>query len=224
MKSPSQAVQDYLKTIYALSAEGHPVSTTALARRLGIAPASVTGMLQRMAAMTPPLIHYRKHRGVTLTPEGERIALETLRHHRLLEAYLVRELGYSWDEVHEEACRLEHVISEDLERRIAEALGNPERDPHGDPIPTPDLTMPPTRSRPLLSLRPPQRAIVRRVSNEEPAFLRHAERLGLTPGARLEILERSEFDHNLRLRMEDRHETIVVGPAITERIFVEVIS
>ncbi|RME90740.1 MAG: metal-dependent transcriptional regulator [Anaerolineae bacterium] len=220
----SHAIQDYLKTIYALGVEGRPVSTTAIARRLGIAPASVTGMLQRMASMSPPLIHYRKRRGVTLTEEGERIALETLRHHRLLETYLVVNLGYSWDAVHEEACRLEHVISEDFERRIAEALGNPERDPHGDPIPTPDLTMPQSDSCPLASLQPPQRAVVRRVCNEEPPFLRHIARLGLKPGVRLEVLERSAFDHNLRLRLEGHEDELILGPAVTERIYVEVIS
>src|SRR5512137_1063069 len=113
------SIQDYLKAIYALTGDGGEASTTALAGRLGVAPASVTGMLQKLAGLTPPLIVYRKHQGARLTPEGERAALEVLRHHRLLEAYLVESLGYSWDAVHEEACRLEHVISEDFEARIA---------------------------------------------------------------------------------------------------------
>jgi len=123
-------IQDYLKAIYELSARQSSASTSALAERMGVTPASVTGMIQRLAAAQPPLVAYRKYQGVTLTPAGEREALKVIRSHRLLEAYLVQELGYSWDTVHEEACRLEHVISDDFERRIAEALGEPQRDPH----------------------------------------------------------------------------------------------
>ena len=118
-----------------MTSDGEEASTTALAARLGIAPPSVTEMLQKLAALQPPLVVYQKHQGARLTPEGERAALEVLRHHRLLEAYLVESLGYSWDAVHEEACKLEHVISEVLEERIASVLGNPLRDPHGYPSP-----------------------------------------------------------------------------------------
>lgn len=218
----TQSIQDYLKIIYDLTGEGSPASTTALAARLGVTPASVTGMLQRLATADPPLIHYRKHQGVTLTAQGERAALEVIRHHRLLESYLVSALGYTWDCVHEEAHRLEHVISEDFEARIAEALGHPERDPHGDPIPTANLTMPPDHTSSLLSLRPPQKAIVRRVSTDDPAFLRHVESLGLIPGARLEVLTRSEFDRVLQLRVNARAQPVTLGPAVAEHIFVEV--
>ena len=142
-------IQDYLKAIYELSARHGSASTTALAERMGVAPASVTGMIQRLAAAEPPLVVYRKYQGVTLTPEGERAALKVIRSHRLLETYLVQVLGYGWDAVHEEACRLEHVISDDFEARIAAALGEPaarparRADPHrpadharrGDPAP-----------------------------------------------------------------------------------------
>ena len=171
-----------------------------------------------LASSTPPLITYRKHQGVTLTPQGERAALEVIRHHRLIETYLVQALGYSWDEVHEEACRLEHVISENLEARIARALGDPSHDPHGDPIPSADLTMPDEHLRALSSLRPSQRALIERVNNEEPAFLRHLQELGLILGAAISVRDYSEFDGNLTLDVGPR--TIVVGPAISQQIFV----
>lgn len=138
----SSTTQDYLKVIFDLTAGGEPASTTALAARLGVAPASVTGMIQRLATGRPALIRYRKHHGVTLTPSGERAALEIIRHHRLLETYLVEILGYAPDRVHEEACRLEHVISEQFEASIDTVLGHPTRDPHGEPIPTRDLRLP----------------------------------------------------------------------------------
>ena len=125
----TQSIQDYLKHIFELSEDGTPASTNDLAARLGIKPASVTGMIQKLAAAEPKLVDYQKHQGVTLTPAGERAALEVLRHHRLLETWLVQSLGYTWDEVHEEACRLEHVISEDFEERMDAALGHPTHDP-----------------------------------------------------------------------------------------------
>ena len=218
MEVLTQSIQDYLKNIYDLSADGIPASTNDLAHRMDVAPASVTGMIQRLASSTPPLITYRKHQGVTLTPQGERAALEVIRHHRLIETYLVQALGYSWDEVHEEACRLEHVISENLEARIARALGDPSHDPHGDPIPSADLTMPDEHLRALSSLRPSQRALIERVNNEEPAFLRHLQELGLILGAAISVRDYSEFDGNLTLDVGPR--TIVVGPAISQQIFV----
>ena len=215
------SIQDYLKTIYDLVENDGTASTTALSTRLGVAPASVTGMIQKLAMATPPLVIYRKHQGVTLTPEGERAALEVIRHHRLIEAYLVTMLGYSWDNVHDEADRLEHVISEDFEARIAEALGHPERDPHGEPIPTVDLTMPAEADMPLSALRPPQKAVILRVRSEDPALLRHIESLGLIPGAEVEAAGYSPFDQNLSLRVGESPDPIIVGLAITRQIFVE---
>lgn len=215
----TQSIQDYLKEIYDLSLGGSAASTTDLAVRLGVAPASVTGMIQRLAGASHPLISYRKHQGVTLTPEGERAALEVIRHHRLLETYLVKALGYSWDEVHEEAHRLEHVISEDLEARIAKVLGNPQRDPHGDPIPSADLVMPADETRLLSSLRPGEKGMVQRVDGEDPGFLRHLEELGLVPGSEVSVQEYSEYDGNLTLKLGSR--VAVVGVPVTSRIFVE---
>ncbi len=215
----TQSIQDYLKHIFELSEGGSPASTNDLAARLKIAPASVTGMVQKLAAANPPLVNYRKHQGATLTDEGKRFALEIIRHHRLLETWLVETLGYTWDEVHEEACRLEHVISEDFEARIAAALGHPSRDPHGEPIPGADLKMPEDGSTSLSSLRPEQAATIIRVNANDPDLLRHLDELGLVPGAKIEIITHSPFDGNLTIKL-DKSE-YVIGPAITNNIFVE---
>jgi DtxR family Mn-dependent transcriptional regulator len=217
----TQSIQDYLKNIYELNEQGGAALTTDLAARLHVTPASVTGMLRRLAASKPPLVLYRKHQGAVLTRSGRRAALEVIRHHRLLETYLVSVLGYSWDEVHDEACRLEHVISEDFETRIAAAMGNPTRDPHGDLIPDEDLAMPLDETRPLASLRAHETARVRRVSSEKPTLLRYLREIGVVPDARVTALEVSELDGNLTLKIEGRRPKIVLGRAITDRVFVD---
>ncbi|MBN2386194.1 MAG: metal-dependent transcriptional regulator [Anaerolineales bacterium] len=214
------SIQDYLKTIYTLTADGGEASTSALASRLGVAPASVTGMLQKLASIEPPLVIYRKHQGATLTRAGERAALEVLRHHRLLETYLVESLGYSWDAVHEEACRLEHVISEDFEQRIAEQLGHPERDPHGSLIPTSTLVMPPSNDVLLSSLRGGESAVVRRMRSEDAITLRRLESLGLVPGAEVTVLVNSQFDGNLTIQVASR-QPVAIDPAVSDQVFVE---
>lgn len=221
MKISTQSIQDYLKQIYKLNREGCAASTTQLAARLNLAPASVTGMLQRMASAKPPLVIYKKHQGVTLTEAGQRAALKVIRNHRLLETYLVNSLGYSWDEVHDEACRLEHAISEHFENRIAVALGNPTRDPHGDPIPTADLTMPTDNTCPLASLRVDDTAIVRRVSDDDPALLRYLMQIGLVPETKVSIKNYSAYDGNLTLQLEGQSCTIVLGTAVTSKVFVD---
>jgi DtxR family transcriptional regulator, Mn-dependent transcriptional regulator len=215
------SIQDYLKHIYDLSKNGTPASTTDLAKRLDIKPASVTGMVQKLASAKPALVEYHKHQGVTLTTAGKKNALEVIRHHRLLETWLVKTLGYSWDEVHDEACRLEHAISEDFERRIAVALGNPTRDPHGDIIPTENLTMPTDKSQPLSALRPTQHGTIVRVNGEDPAFLRHLVGLGLVPGAQIEVTDHSQFDHNITIKIGSKSN--VLGLPITGNIYVEVL-
>ncbi|HEY2979855.1 MAG TPA: metal-dependent transcriptional regulator [Anaerolineales bacterium] len=214
----TQSIQDYLKQIYQLSADGQAASTNDLAARMNVTPASATGMVQRLAAAKPPLIVYRKHQGARLTAAGERAALEVIRHHRLLETYLVKSLGYSWDEVHTEADKLEHVISEDFEARIAAALGDPDRDPHGDPIPSAELELPDDDTRPLSALRPPQKAVIVRVVGENPAFLRHLQELGLVPGAQVRVRDYSPLDENLTTKVGQR--TSVLGLNITSKIFV----
>ncbi|HEX6270357.1 MAG TPA: metal-dependent transcriptional regulator [Anaerolineales bacterium] len=213
------SIQDYLKNIYELTESGENATTNALAAKLNIKPASVTGMVQKLASAKPALVEYQKHQGVTLTKEGKKAALEVIRHHRLLEAWLVQTLGYSWDEVHEEAERLEHVISEDFERRIAAAMGHPVRDPHGEPIPTADLKMPLDDSTPLSALRPNQKAIIKRVKASDTELLRYLDGLGLVPGAQIEVKEYSPFDHNLTIKVGRK--SPVLGLNITSKIYVE---
>ncbi|MBI5935631.1 MAG: metal-dependent transcriptional regulator [Chloroflexi bacterium] len=215
----TRSIQDYLKHIYELTEHGQLASTNDLARALQVKPASVTGMIQKLASDKPALVAYQKHQGVTLTATGKMAALEVIRHHRLLETWLVQTLGYTWDEVHEEAERLEHVISEEFEARIAAALGNPTRDPHGELIPSEDLTMPADESTPLASLRPNQAASIQRVDAQDPDLLRYLESLGLTPGVEIEVTAYSEFDHNLTVKVGRKSN--VLGLSITSKIFVE---
>ena len=218
-KTLTISAQDYLKNIYELTENGESASTNALARKLNISAPSVTGMVQKMASSKPALVEYQKHQGVTLTREGKKAALEVIRHHRLLEAWLVQTLGYSWDEVHEEAERLEHVISEDFERRIAAAMGHPVRDPHGELIPTEDLKMPLDDSTPLSAMRPGQTGKIQRVNASDPKLLRYLEDLGLVPGVNVVIIDHSPFDHNLTIKVGRK--TTVLGLNITGKIFIE---
>lgn len=217
------SIQDYLKIIYELTEHAEAASTNDLAARLGITPASVTGMIQKLASLEPALVTYQKYQGAALTEAGRRAALDVIRRHRLLEAWLVQSLGYSWDEVHGEADRLEHVISEVLEARIAEALGQPERDPHGEFIPSAELVMPADASAPLSSLEVGQEAVVRRVHAQDASLLRHFEEQGLIPGARLHVLEISPYDHVMHIRLEGRKGESILGTPLTSRIFVETI-
>ncbi|MDD5466217.1 MAG: metal-dependent transcriptional regulator [Anaerolineales bacterium] len=218
----SHAIEDYLKVIYELTLCAGRASTNQIAQRMGVKPASVTGMVKRLAANDPPLLRYHKHRGVELTPRGEQVALEIIRHHRLLELYLHENLGFPWDQVHAEADRLEHVISEDLEERIAQVLGDPSHDPHGDPIPTRDLRLPVNASLSLMELRPGQQAIVQRVDNADPEFLRYLGAIGLVPHTHLTVLEHSAFDDNLKLEIDGQVEPMVLGARITRQIFVKI--
>lgn len=217
----TRSIQDYLKVIYELTQSGAPATTTVVAQRLAVSPASVTGMLQKLAVIKRPLVAYRKHQGVTLTRAGKLAALEVIRRHRLIETWLVKSLGYSWDTVHGEAEILEHAISDDFERRISAALGNPARDPHGDPIPSAKLTMPKEVESPLSTLLPSQEAQVCRVEAREPDFLRYLAKIGLGIGASLRILDVSRYDHVTHLRVIGRAGSLVLGPAITSRVYVE---
>ena len=217
----TQTTEDYLKAIYALSADGVSASTNALAERLNVKAASVTGMLKRLASASTPLVDYRKHHGVTLTLAGERAALKVIRHHRLLETYLHESLGFPWDEVHAEACRMEHVISDAFEKRIDALLGHPTHDPHGDPIPNIDLVMPQEASTRLSTLRPPQKAIIKRVDAKDGELLRYLEEKGLVPGSKLEIRAHSPFDENLSIFLNQQE--MILGPAVTRHIFIKLI-
>jgi DtxR family Mn-dependent transcriptional regulator len=199
------AVEDYAKAIYSLQsrddASSIPVTTNALAERLGVTPGSASAMVKRLDELG--LVTHVPYRGVSLTDAGERVALEVIRHHRLLELYLVESLGLSWDQVHDEAEVLEHVLSEQLEQVIAAKLGNPTHDPHGDPIPGPDLVLsePPTRS--LETLEPGARGTFVRVSDADPGMLRYLAERGIAPGDGFEIVERQPFGGPLFVRFGD---------------------
>ncbi|MGB9632717.1 MAG: metal-dependent transcriptional regulator [Chloroflexaceae bacterium] len=193
------AIEDYLKAIYTLQQQHGVVTTSLLGEQRGSKPGSVTGMIKKLAEMN--LVQHTPYQGVMLTPAGERIALEVIRHHRLLELYLVEALGYSWDEVHEEAERLEHHISEKLEARIAEHLGNPAFDPHGDPIPTIEGTLPASAGTRLADLAVSERGRIVRVRDQSGERLRYLADLGLVPGARVEVTASAPFDGPLTIRL-----------------------
>jgi DtxR family Mn-dependent transcriptional regulator len=218
----SDTVEDYLKEIYNLSAEMDRVGTGRIADALGVSPASATDMVQRLANEDPPLLDYRKHQGVALTEAGKKIALEIIRHHRLIELFLHEVLGYSWDQVHAEADRLEHVISEDFEEKVAAVLGDPLRGLHGEPIPTKSLEMPNQATCFLLDMRPQQMGIIHSVNDDDPEFLRYLESQGLVPGVEFTILEFSPYDNNLRLRLADQEQDLVLGRGVTSQVQVEV--
>jgi DtxR family Mn-dependent transcriptional regulator len=191
--SATEAIEDYAKAIHALAGrEPGPVGTSALAERLGVSPGTVTAMCKRMAELG--LVGYEPYRGVELTAAGERLALEVIRHHRLLESFLADALGMPWDQVHDEAEVLEHYISEELEERIADALGDPDRDPHGDPIPDRDLTITdPVPGVPLLDIDEGSGGTFARVSDGRPEMLRFLDEAGIRPGAGIRVLRREPF-------------------------------
>ncbi len=198
----SESQEDYLKQIFLLGGDGDRVSTQALARRLDVKPASVTEMVGRLSQIG--LVEHAPYRGVRLTDGGRRVALEMLRHHRLLETFLVQALGYKWDQVHEEAERLEHVISELFEERIAEAMGHPTHDPHGDPIPAPDLSLPAGEaSVPLQDLPVGYQGTLVRVGAQDSDNLNLLRSLGLAPGSTVEVV--SDDERGVRVQVgEDR--------------------
>src|SRR5690348_1313559 len=195
----SSAIEDYAKAIYALELRaGEAVTTNALAERLGVTPGSASGMVKRLAELG--LVEHEPYRGVQLTDGGRRVALEVIRHHRLLELYLVESLGVPWDRVHEEAEVLEHVLSEQLEELIAAKLGNPTRDPHGDPIPTRDLTIEEGPTRSLQTLGLGARGTFARVSDSDPDMLRFLADRGIAPGDAFEVIDKQPFDGPLFVR------------------------
>jgi len=209
----SEAVENYAKAIYALQHRcgGEPVSTNDLAERLEVTPASASSMIKKLAELD--VVEHVPYKGVQLTAEGERLALEVLRHHRLLELYLSEQLGVPWDRVHEEAEALEHVISEDLEERIAAKLGNPTRDPHGDPIPDAHLHIDEEDTRSLADLNPGDCGRFVRVSDSDPAMLRYLSERRVAIGDQLEVLERQPFDGPLTVRFGDTLQ-VLGGPLV----------
>jgi DtxR family Mn-dependent transcriptional regulator len=213
----SEAVQDYAKAIWALAQRSSaPVSTSALAERLGVSPASASAMAGRLESLG--LVSREPYHGVELTPAGERVALEVVRHHRLLELYLAEALGMPWDRVHEEAEVLEHAISPELSELIAAKLGNPTHDPHGDPIPTPEGEIEDPPSRSLADLEPGERGTFTRVSDSNPEMLRHLSERGIERGAELELVGREPFGGPLTVRAAGREHPLGEGLARAMRV------
>ena len=214
----TEAIDDYAKAIYGLQRQAaRPVATSALAERLGVAPSSVTAMLKRLDVLG--LVRYERYHGVMLTPAGERLALEVIRHHRLIEAFLADALEMPWDRVHDEAEVLEHYISEDLERRIARRLGDPSLDPHGDPIPTQDLAMATDRTAALSGMRVGDIARFARVSDSDPTMLRYLADQGIRPGAELKVIGVQPFGGPVFVEVDGR--THALGGELAEKMRVE---
>ncbi|MDQ3850666.1 MAG: metal-dependent transcriptional regulator [Actinomycetota bacterium] len=206
----SHALEDYAKAIYSLQRRsgGAPVSTNALAERCSVTPASASAMVKKLAERG--LAVHEPYHGVRLTPEGERLALQMMRHHRLLELYLAEQLGVPWDRVHEEAEALEHVLSEDLEARIAAKLGHPTHDPHGDPIPDRDLVIDEGQTEPLERVAAGGAGRFVRVSDSDPGMLRYLARRGISIGDRFVVVARQPFDGPITVRFGS-HEHVLGG-------------
>lgn len=212
----SQAVEDYLKVIYRIELEGNKATTTKVADALDVSSASATNMVKRLSKMG--LVDYESYKGASLTKSGRKIALEIIRHHRLLELYLLEVMGYSWDEVHEEAEKLEHHISEQFEEKIAQLLDDPTHDPHGDPIPTKDGLMPEMDADPLVNAETDQEYIVNRVKDQNPELLRYLEKIGLLPGIKIKIKEKSPFKGPVTILIEGSEK--VIGNDVAQNILV----
>jgi DtxR family Mn-dependent transcriptional regulator len=213
----SHAVQDYAKAIYSLSRQGREaVSTSALADRLRVSPASASAMAKRLAELG--FVSHEPYRGVTLTAAGEKVALEVIRHHRLIELYLAEALGMSWDRVHDEAEVLEHAISGELSDLIAAKLGDPTHDPHGDPIPTRDGRIEESSTRSLAECEPGDLAVLARVSDSDPEMLRYLGERGIEPGTQLEVVGREPFGGPVSVKVGKRELPLGLGLARAMRV------
>jgi len=202
----TQAVEDYLKAVYELQKRSDKVTTSAVADELEVAPASATNMLKKLSEMK--LVTHEPYRGVTLTEAGRKVALEVIRHHRLIETYLAEALGVPWDQVHEEAEKWEHILSEDLEDRMDEKLGYPTRDPHGSPIPSRDGTVPDAQSVGLDSLNEGQSATITEVDDRNPELLRYLGTLGLYPEARITVVALAPFSGPITLVVDGQEHAL----------------
>lgn len=221
MESVTSAVEDYAKAIYALQArtEGCAVSTNALAERLGVTPASASNMVKKLDALG--FVRHEPYRGVLLTEQGERVALEVIRHHRLLELFLAESLDVPWDRVHDEAEVLEHHLSEELEELIAAKLGHPTHDPHGDPIPTRELTIEEGPRTTLQELEAGAVGRFVRVSDSDPSMLRYLDERGIRPGATFAVVDKQPFDGPVFARFGGAAEVHVLGGALARAMRVE---
>jgi DtxR family Mn-dependent transcriptional regulator len=227
METPlrSSAVEDYAKAIYALQMRAEPavgalpVSTNALAERLGVTPGSASAMTKRLGELG--LVIHVPYKGLALTDAGRRVALEVIRHHRLLELYLVEGLGLPWDRVHEEAEVLEHVLSEQLEAVLAAKLGNPTLDPHGDPIPGPDLELTEPETHSLDTLEPGRQGTFARVSDADPEMLRYLAERGIAPGDRFEVVDRQPFGGPVFVRFGNSRTVQPLGGELARAMRIE---
>ncbi|MBI5326204.1 MAG: metal-dependent transcriptional regulator [Ignavibacteriae bacterium] len=215
----TQSVQDYLKAIYKLEGKG-TVSTTELSKELSVSGASVTGMLKRLSKMG--LVDYNSYKGVKLTSRGEKVSLEIIRHHRLLELFLKEELGFKLDRVHEEACRLEHVISEEFADKIYDMLGNPKFDPHGHPIPTKEGKMPTLHELPLSEVEPGKKTVIRRLSDTDQKLLGYLEEIGLMPNVKVSVISKSPFNGPISIKHDNEEK--VLGYEVAGKIYVELLN
>lgn len=215
------AIEDYVRAIYDLQRTESPVPTTVLARQKGVAPASVTGMIKRLHELG--LVDHERYGGVRLTRSGEKVALEVIRHHRLIETFLAEAMGLAWDEVHEEAHRLEHHISENLEDRMAEMLGNPVRDPHGAPIPPKDGPFTEPAYASLADVQAAQKVVIREVMDEDPARLRYLAELGLLPDVVVDVIAVGPFDGPITLRVGADGTEHAIGRELARTISVEMV-
>jgi DtxR family transcriptional regulator, Mn-dependent transcriptional regulator len=213
----TESIQHYLREIYKLGQAGEPVSVGALAKAQEVSPASASAMVKKLAALG--LADHAPYKGIELTQAGERVALEVIRHHRLLELYLAERLGMSWDRVHDEAEVLEHVISEELEALIADKLGHPTHDPHGDPIPTPELTIDERDTVCVQDLDAGDRGVFVRISDSDPEMLRYLGDRGIAPGDRFEVVEKQPFAGPVFVRFGG--ETHVLGGTLAQAMRVE---
>jgi DtxR family Mn-dependent transcriptional regulator len=213
-------ISDCLKVLYALQERGQKISTSTVSSLLGASDATATMLFKEFAAAG--WVEHTPYHGVRLTPLGECKALEVIRHHRLLELYLARQLGYGWDQVHNEADRLEHVISEEFEDKVDALLGHPTVDPHGDPIPSKDGVITKRPGTPLRELPEGQLACVSRITDQTPEKLRYLGQLGLYPETRVQVLERAPFGGPLRLRVGEEHQATehLLGPELAQQIIV----
>lgn len=207
----SQSTEDYLKVIYEIQQENEKVTTNSLSKKLNIAPASVTGMMKKLSSRK--LITYKKYQGVSLTPAGKKIALEVIRHHRLIELYLKEALGVTWDKVHEEAEKLEHVISEDIENRMDEFLGHPTSDPHGSLIPGKNGELIKRECTRLIDVKPGCTAVIAEVSDHDPSMLRYLGKLGFYPGTGIRIDSIEPFEGPIKIKIKNKAEFIGVEVA-----------
>ena len=215
----SQAVQDYLKTIYKLQENGEVVSTTSIAKEMNISGASVTGMLKRLATMK--LVDYNSYKGVKLTDDGTKIALEILRHHRLLELYLKESLGFSLVKVHDEACRLEHYVSEEFVERIDDLLGRPQYSPLGNPIPSKEGVVPDNNSIQLVEAELNRDYKIKRISDVNFDMVDYFEKMGILPGVLIKVLTRAPFNGPMTIIYNDHEE--IIGHEVGSSIFVEAV-